>query len=97
MNEPTEQEWKEFCERCGIKEEKIDEFHSVWHYPEGTHEVFEPQLDLNTLFEYAVPKLKTGHERTLLVMWMVKYIQDWAMGKDLDPAFSLFWTLRKVI
>jgi hypothetical protein len=62
MNKPTEEQLKEFWERCGLKfesvlvESDIDYHVSMWTL-NGKEISKYLALDLNNLFKYAVPKL----------------------------------------
>ncbi len=68
--EPT-QEWiKEFWEACGLHhyvspKEKISYEDNHWIAPDGTKYSGYPPIDLNNLFEYAVPKaIKSLQEKS---------------------------------
>jgi len=65
---PTNEQIKEFWERCGwkwikrnhlVNEGTLDEHRATgyWRDPEGGRWAAEKEPDLNCLFEYAVPKL----------------------------------------
>lgn len=66
MNIPTEEQIKEFWERCGFKwrayasayvGEVVMKVHdATWVYPDGETHFKLPPIDLNNLFRWAVPK-----------------------------------------
>jgi hypothetical protein len=65
--QPTESEIEELWKWCGFKEvlsrelwqyEKYRETNHWWEAPSGRKFLELPELDLNNLFEYAVPKLQ---------------------------------------
>ena len=102
-NQPTEAQIKEFWEWCGWQILKTD---SSWVSirPDGSSYMstvdekclpllWEP-IDLNNLFLYAVPKLKS---KTVLFSWVMYLIWDYAKGKEPNPALALFWVIWEVI
>ena len=108
MNEPTQEQIKEFWEWCGLH------YHGeagelLVYAPDGT--VFncgQPRIDLNNLFKYAVPKLdKMGNH---LILRSHVYSESLVDSPDyeaeiaggikshsIDPALALFWAIWKVI
>ncbi len=60
---PTKKQLEKFWKWCGFKKYEYDTtgvvFHIIeWINPKGTHQKYLPNLDLNSLFLYAMPKLK---------------------------------------
>ena len=105
--QPAEEQIKELWEWCGLREEVIDELHSLWHYPDGSHEIDMPYPDLNNLFEWAVPKLSSEatFDRVEISLptskteFGVKLVarHQTIVERDEDPALALFWAIWKVI
>ena len=121
MNEPTEEQIKKFWEWCGWKRIPLGKHN--FHYERG-EKVMDwlapdsdrsstrlPDIDLNNLFKYAVPKvLATGHWLGMIttqlssgtqytfVIYVEKY-RDKAEheASDRDPALALFWAIYKVM
>lgn len=59
---PTEEQIKKFWEWCGFKKREYDTTGFIvhitdWKYPNGKYHDNLPDLDLNSLFKYPVPKL----------------------------------------
>ena len=54
MNQPTKEQMRWFCEQCGLR--NLYGRYDTWLYPDGKYGN-QPDLDLNNLFKYAVPKL----------------------------------------
>ena len=112
MKEPTREQIKEFWEWCGWKFKlgKQEEFGSselsVWIPPNGYDGVIylcPPDIDLNNLFKYAVPKLLRLRD-VGFIKWdgfrdKNKYT-IFSNGKRFadtdDPALALFWALWQV-
>ncbi len=59
---------KEFWEKCGFYQDEDRASNAVWCYPDGRERTL-PQIDLNNLFKYAVPKLKP---KTLMIETFVE-------------------------
>lgn len=98
MNNPTEEQIKEFWEKCGFYQSSLSG-HIDWCTPSGKicdhiGLKFPPPIDPNNLFKYAVPKPKS---KSFLMLWILNLIQDWAMSKDTDPALALFWALHELM
>ncbi len=98
---PTYEQVKEFWEWCGwnytptYKRKSLLEW--GWQSPsvtDGEYQDYLPSIDLNNLFKYAVPKLKS---KAFLVLWMMRLIEDWAEGKEPNPALALFWAIYEVM
>ena len=54
---------------------------------------YELDLDLNNLFKYAVPKIKTTFWRAeMLINWIFRIVYY-----NEDPALSLFWAIKKAL
>ena len=102
MNEPTQEQIKEFLEWCGWKEKPIARsFRTIdwpdyaWHDPNGeAHpDTGLPPIDLNNLFKY-VPKRMTN------ALWR-KIIREWAScltgdyGKDTLLLFAQTYAIMK--
>lgn len=52
-------------------------------------------VDLNNLFKYAVPKLRSWD---CIIDWAIEMVHAYADGRTLkDPALALFWAIWKVI
>ena len=87
----TEEQIKEFWEWCGFKDWR--QFQVT--YPDGfPHD--KPELDLNSLFEWAVPNLvsiRGKHEAYLIVSGALSK----SMLEGVTFEFALFWAIYKVI
>ena len=108
-NKPTEAQIKEFWEWCGLHYypdcECIRVKGSCWGiseetYGENGHWHFVlPEIDLNNLFKYAVPKLDNLDSIQFVPKWNCQLglssgqLVD-AFGED--PALALFWALWEV-
>lgn len=103
--EPTQEQRKEFWERCGfeyglhlVQHKTMPYKITGWKSPDGSwlSEGFPP-IDLNNLFRYALPKFleEYGEGRTLglLVDWVRAIVQQNLWGEE---APALFWALRQV-
>ncbi len=109
-NQPTDEQAKEFWERCGFKQ--LEWAKSGWHYEQTkkvmnwTHPLYEfssmeflPRLDLNNLFKYAVPKIRDQMGATAFIDFE-HIIHKWAITiiwNNDDPALTLFWAIYEVI
>lgn len=93
--EPTQEQIKEFWERCGIEIAKFTDRIPLERIGEGGY--MAHPIDLNNLFEYAVPKLEDdiGYEETfmLLMKWIFRVLED----RYEDSAYSLFWLIGNKI
>ena len=102
--EPTKARVKELWEWCGFEE------WSRWRYPNGYQQKKLPNITLNNLFKYAVPKVVAGDDYTIQISTskyhtnvliishysdMVKYKYFGEGGQD--PALALFWAIWEVI
>jgi len=100
MNEPTQEEIKEFWKWCGFKIE--DKAHQEGGMPiyMGTHSKENVWVilvvDLNNLFKWAETPIifKVGSAGWLHIL--NKWVQQVAM-EGADPALALFWAIYKVI
>lgn len=104
MEQPTEEQIREFWEWCADRWESFNE-DKHRHYLFGEEWVEdEPPIDLNSLFKYAVPKVnelgytvrinQVGLERIWQVS--VEMIDDWHHRRGVDPALPLFWAIWQV-
>jgi hypothetical protein len=111
----TKEEIKEFWEWCGFKpvDTVINGFkYHEWIHPDGLQTNWLPEIDLNNLFKYAVPKV-TQIDLWTNTQWSeakhtvipaeygatVKLYDEYKFGngKDTDPALALFWAIYQVI
>ena len=102
MEQPTQEQIKEFWEWCGYI---YGTNKGCWKHPDGNNRTYLPQITLNNLFKYAVPKLSYCF---LSAVWIddnnrVEYScsvghPDGEGKTDLmeDPALALFWALWQV-
>lgn len=91
---PTDEQVKEFWEWCGFEGKRLFYIDGFWHYQDPNNLWTGLPLGLDSLFEYAVPKLETlrlGLRRYVLLKWM----QDVLDGED--PAQALFWVILGVV
>jgi len=116
--QPTEEQVKKFWEWCGFRYRYIPygslQARELPEYPDiadaqkycltdpNSCESDYPELDLNSLFKWAVPKvLESGIDvtvtayRTSPVKWQADL--GYLMHTELDPALALFWAIWKVI
>ncbi|KKN72645.1 hypothetical protein LCGC14_0408870 [marine sediment metagenome] len=97
MSKPTDEQVKEFWEKCGFKRDSIIEH---WDYPDGSPYSQLPPTDLNNLFKYAVPKVyeylcrKGDYYKMRRIYKSIEY-QD-KLG-EYNPALALFWALWEVM
>jgi len=119
MTEPTQEQIKELWEWCGLKlySENIQLssglwWPDLWECPEGGVS-FTPDLDLNNLFKYAVPKLEfvrlqwqpyIKHHSVLVTIRTLAGIPNKNVVGGLeikeggnDPALALFWAIWGII
>ncbi len=94
MNEPAQEQIKEFWERYEYTG-KLAGIEPVAGEEEGKLVYVSPPIDLNNLFKYAVPiavaKCGLVEFRTSLLGSIYKAIYD-----NEDPALALFWALWQV-
>jgi len=104
MNNPTQEQIKEFWEMCGFYQSTLLGSRD-WCTPEGeicSHINLEypPPIDLNNLFRYAVPKLDGGitvqFDKFEDTGWFAHLENQIMTTEDKDPALALFWALRQV-
>ena len=96
---PTEARVKEFWERCGLKHQEDETTFTVWRDSKGDliccgHDDRMPDLTLDNLFRYAVPKLLEVKAK-FEVMGLLK---DWVEGViiyDKDPALALWEVINE--
>ena len=102
MREPTESEVRRFWEWCGFKRKlSASENPHYWIDPEGKALSQLPPIDLNNLFQWAVPKL--GNDCWIIIdppngraIVVLGFIEE-GEGEAEDPALALFWAIWKVI
>ena len=106
LNKPTEEQIKELLERCGLHYEApcwVDENNNLAFYGEVYSELLR-SIDLNSLFEQAVPvaitKLETRFDEQTnkiraLQLLFAKWIDKIREGYSLKDA--LFWALYPVL
>lgn len=117
MTEPTKEQLQKFWEWCGFKyvfgemvrTGEFTEQNYYWESPTGKKYFELPQLDLNHLFKYAVPKvqdvggcwIQTEYDKNTqefqyrACIYMVGGY--FGVGISKDPALALFWAIWKVI
>lgn len=106
MKQPTEQEWQEILGWCGLEiiEQETRFEHQVL-YRLSERDTWKPlgslPIDLNTLFQYAVPKLEDYHLSSCggnheANVWG-KVIGTGGFWVDDDPALALFWAIKQVM
>jgi len=105
---PTEVQIKKFWEWCGFA------ISGTRYYLPGItlrYIVGQPEIDLNNLFKYAVPKLglndriKIGWSPVAgemlytveIIIWSQIGLNEHLMWTDKDPALALFWAIYKVM
>lgn len=104
--EPSQEQIKEFWEWCGLHYypecECINGKGCCWGESEETygknghwHFVF-PYVDLNNLFEWAVPKIANGKGRDVLDILLCDWVHSIKYNLN-DPALALFWAIYKVM
>jgi hypothetical protein len=100
---PTEEQIKEFWEWCGFKPYKG--ICGYWIPPDNKAADILPELDLNNLFKYAVPKLIKELPLGTLTLecfnggkWICEFTgYDGAEAEDTNLSLALFWAIWKVI
>jgi len=106
MKEPTKEQVKRFWEWCGLRRGKRGINRGYYTRPGGSHYIipaWELHIDLNNLFEYAVPKLLGDYYidiKDYKLGWMVS-IGDKLGNRhacdNKDLALALFWAIWEVI
>ena len=109
--QPTEQQIKEFWEWCGLKQicSPHDDMYrrGIWADPIEQRRFDTPDIDLNNLFKYAVPKLYAVEVGTWFppdsskLDWRA-WVEDSPMSIGVQsygetPALALFWAIWEVI
>jgi len=116
MNKPTQEQIKEFWEWCGLYKDLATDGERHWFKDEEIVSPVDnngdPTIDLNNLFEWAVPKLEQQKFRMMITynnirrpnreyMYRVSFCKfktnSWGKAYDEDPALALFWAIWKVI
>ena len=100
MTEPAAEQIKKFWEWCGFR---LD--YGMWYSPVKDSlgrehgRIAPPELDLNNLFKYAVPKMEAVTIECDNGQTSVRVIKlpnvFYAVNKD--PALALFWAIWEVI
>ena len=99
MKEPTKEQIKEFWEWCGMSKSPT----GYWYYPDYSARPDAPELDLNNLFKWAVPKLyELGWEYemkgyTYHIVNLYKEERRIASKGLKDPSLTLFWAIWELI
>lgn len=101
MEEPTQEQWVELLQWCGFRhfiETKYNRAVDMWEYPKPygvkRNRSYLPPIDLNSLFEYVVPKVR---ER-LGDIRLFNLLRDWVSQIAFDcenPALALFWIFKE--
>ncbi len=103
MNEPTDEQVKEFWEWCGCCQSKMQIDTGWWFYPDGEIHHGLPGIDLNNLFRYAVPQLpflRMDYQpitEEYFFETMKPNTINLAVGRDKDPALALFWAIKETL
>jgi len=102
-DKPTQEQIKEFWEWCGFRhfvETKYSRSVEKWEYPKPygvkRDRSYLPDIDLNNLFKYAVPKIREQLKDEYLGFsdLMIRWMSDILDSKD--PTLALFRALDKV-
>jgi len=101
---PTEKEIKEFWEWCGFTTTLDGHGVTQTVAPNGAWLSRLPDLDLNNLFKWAVPKIKglvklsksDNHTDYIATVSDYELNQEGKIANP-DPALTLFWAIHKVI
>jgi hypothetical protein len=109
IDTPTQAQLKKFWEWCGFKQ--LPTYRTYLLGDE--HFTLLPDLDLNNLFKYAVPRLSHSRRiifnihnginnripKTITEGWIVDIESNEFsyLGADYDPALALFWAIYKLI
>ena len=108
--EPTQKQIREFWEWCGFRQETYSSYWgdnvTVWKYKDkifgyGYQEFPNVAIDLNSLFEYAVPiAVKRIAKEYKMDLVEAKHLlfHEWfnMIRQGLEDAIALFWALDKV-
>ena len=95
--QPTRELLKEFWERCGFSwsPSPYRDERGYWVAPQGEALRALPQIDLNNLFEYAVPKAREEVGADELARRMAGWISDVVLV-GINPEDSLFRLLDNI-
>jgi hypothetical protein len=112
---PTEEQ-KKFWEWCGWRQvpEGKKAFHYErcqkvmnWYAPDNQERSYKflPDVDLNSIFKWAVPKIADSdyyielyHDKPIFVASIYGHDGEYAtVIRDKDPALALFWAIYMVI
>jgi len=94
--EPTKEQIQWFWEQCEFKFQKSDRNRvGTWVYPNYECEWSLPSIDLNNLFKYAVPKLRTIHNdlKVLFVFGSVSRCAIFKWDKKYSRKKNFEWLL----
>ena len=105
---PTKEQQVELWEGCGVEPEVLYTRITPVVLRDGTKteggrktETIYPPIDLNNLFNIAVPKLDGGLDIRFSKFddtgWFVRLENQVMTTEDEDPALALFWALYPVI
>ena len=105
MKQPTEAQIKEFWEWCGFGQNTTYGEGQFYNYPDGGSARL-PELDLNNLFKYAVPKVAMpvmlstylGETEAILPAYFPDeedLMSEPLSIKNNDPALALFWAIKE--
>ena len=116
MKEPTQEQIKKFWVWCGFRVVKsgtgkslgyiydipvIDQ-RETWVYSNADEQEDPPEIDLNNLFKYAVPKIKQ-YNLTVFPddVWAWHIVSEYGNvifeSLHTDPALALFWAIWEVM
>jgi len=104
MNQPTKEQIRWFWEQCGFRFSRtspLQEFDDWVTFPDGKKGDISltPSIDLNNLFQYAVPKgscvsfTETGCDMTNCILTTPQL--KIAQGKGESETLALFWAIYK--
>ena len=93
MDRPTDAQVKEFWEWCGWRQRGLPGETGLFWCVDGDSEAYReaPDIGLNNLFKYAVPKYREKLSYELLFEKWLYYLR-----KGYNPVLALFWALWKV-
>lgn len=110
MKKPTEEQIQIFWEWCGFYQDATKEWdgdgyyvHTGWYSPNKKECCGLPDIDLNNLFKYAVPKLSmyelnSYNNDGIHSAWISLELDGWhKCATSQDPALALFWAIYGVI
>ena len=112
VDTPTDAELKKFWEWCGFayRESKCTVMGKAYFHPldDGIGYSILPDLDLNNLFKYAVPKLDKFYSLTFGKVassdkWaaeltvIINHEKTICLEAGNNPALALFWAIYKLI